>query len=555
MCYFEPNGISTVPENISYLQALSDFPIRVLNLCEDRSDGGFLKLNPFTRLDDYDAVVIHNTIAYNPDNLESLDTTISPDFGEYEGVKVIFKQDENYRARSTASFIGSRQFDLVFSCLPEEEIAKVYPPALAGTPRFVRMLTGYVTQNLRELAFDGARPRPIDIGYRGSIQPLSFGKLSYEKRRIGDDVAARASKIGLVTDISSLWEDRFSGSAWLEFLGRCKATLGVESGASIFDLDDTLEERCTRLERELSKLRHNGSFDEEFLSRLKDLEGNVYYNQISPRHFEAAATRTLQVLFPGKYSGILAAGKHYVALERDYGNFDEIADFILDPKRRKEIVDRTFLEIVQNRAYWIETFVERFDSAVSGCLHDKGRAQAPVFAITQPHHNILLIAAHDPYLDPRLEWIEYHAPNGMCIHQLGVSTKEAKEPSYRTGKNGGAEIVVPRADHAENFEWLVESLRCSPANVGAAELNSLYCLLGLPETHLNFWLGVIRGSERIKLFRWYLKYFLDINATLIRYASAMRGIDGIIATDLLTLPAALVLKQRFDAPVFYDAHE
>ncbi|HET6891306.1 MAG TPA: hypothetical protein VFH31_09410, partial [Pyrinomonadaceae bacterium] len=63
MCYFEPNGISTVPENISYLQALSDFPIRVLNLCEDRSDGGFLKLNPFTRLDNYDAVVIHNTIA------------------------------------------------------------------------------------------------------------------------------------------------------------------------------------------------------------------------------------------------------------------------------------------------------------------------------------------------------------------------------------------------------------------------------------------------------------------------------------------------------------
>ena len=49
------------------------------------------------------------------------------------------------------------------------------------------MLTSYVTPTLRALDSRKAE-RPIEIGFRGSIQPLEFGRLAFEKHKIGDDV-------------------------------------------------------------------------------------------------------------------------------------------------------------------------------------------------------------------------------------------------------------------------------------------------------------------------------------------------------------------------------
>lgn len=554
ICCFERRSISTIPENISYLQGFSSFPIRVANLYEGRRNKGLLTLNPLTRLDHYNAVLIHNTVAYNPDHLESLDTEIAPRFDQYDGIKILFKQDENYRSARTARFIGSREFDLVFTCLPEAEVSKVYPARLSGSPRFVRMLTGYVTPNLRNLRIDENRTRPIDIGYRGSIQPLSFGWLAYEKKKIGDDVAVLAARKGLVTDISSRWEDRFGGSAWLDFLGRCKATLGVESGASIFDLDGTLEARCAGIEEELATLHGQPGFAEEFLDRLKNLEGNIYYNQVSPRHFEAAATRTLQVLFPGRYSGILSPGRHYLALERDYRNFDEVAGTILDARAREEIVERAFEEVIQSRDHWIETFVEHFDAALSESLERKGRINTPVIKRPAARCHVVLIAPHELALDPRLDWIARHAPDGMRIHQVGVSRKQT-DPSYHPAATGGSEIAYPSTKYIEGCEWLSVLGVDGSLNHGAAELSLLHSLYTVPEHHLVSWLGAIPNTDRIQRFKRYLGYFLDTNATLIRHVSAMRGTDALIATDLPTLPAALVLKEQFNIPVFYDAHE
>ena len=49
------------------------------------------------------------------------------------------------------------------------------------------MLTSYVTPTLRALDSRKAE-RPIEIGFRRFIQPLEFGRLAFEKHKIGDDV-------------------------------------------------------------------------------------------------------------------------------------------------------------------------------------------------------------------------------------------------------------------------------------------------------------------------------------------------------------------------------
>ena len=54
-------------------------------------------------------------------------------------------------------------------------------------------------------------------------------------------------------------------------------------------------------------------------------------NVISPRCFEAAALRTLMVMYEGEYAGILEAGRHYVELKRDHSNIDEVVSAIRSP--------------------------------------------------------------------------------------------------------------------------------------------------------------------------------------------------------------------------------
>lgn len=369
-------GISTVPETVGFIQQYSQFSITVLNLFEDRSKGWTWSLSPLINLRKFDGIVIHNSISYNVDNLHALDRRLSCKMRDFGGAKVLMKQDENFQFKVLAEYIGESQFDLIFTCLPPEAVPLIYPPSLVGTPIFSRMLTGYVTPILRNFPLK-REPRPIDIGYRGSIQPLSFGRLAYEKRKMGEDVAKLLKGKNLHVDISSRWEDRVGGSAWLDFLSKCKATLGVESGASVFDLDGTLSSRCKTAEKKYGPIREDAEYAEQFLGELTDIEGKIHYNQIAPRHFEAAATRTLQIMYPGRYSDIFIPGRHYIELARDHSNIAHVLALLGDEPHRLQIVDRAYEEIINNLKYGIETFVQHFDNLVTQILHKK-RLSCPI---------------------------------------------------------------------------------------------------------------------------------------------------------------------------------
>lgn len=363
LCHYDPEGIATVTDTVTGIQRHSQHGITLFNLFDAKSRSGTLALPADIDLAAYDAIVIHNTVSYNAYNLHALDMRSRMKLCDFPGIKVLMKQDENHRMHCLAQYIGETGFDIVFTCLGENDIPKVYPPEMVGTPRFERMLTGYVMPSLRERAqLDG--PRDIDVGYRGSIQPLSFGRLAYEKRQIGEEVEQRLQDSGLTLDISSQWEDRIGGEAWFGFMRRCKAILGCESGASVFDLDGELDKRCQKAERELGKPREDKAYAEAYLAYFADLEGNVDYAQISPRHFEAAASGALQLLYPGQYSGIFEAGKHYFPLARDFSNLQEAVSLLRDEPKRRTIVQQAHDDIIMNPRYWIETFVQRFDALI-----------------------------------------------------------------------------------------------------------------------------------------------------------------------------------------------
>lgn len=557
VCFYDPNGISTVPETVAFMQSASQFQVTVLNLFEHKVDTGYLKLHPSIDLARYSALVIHNTVSYNVDNLTSLDSLLEKKLKDYQGVKVLMRQDENYRFAEVAQFVGKTGFDVILTCLPPEAVPLVYPPEVVGSPVFGRMLTGYVTPTLRSRDPIG-KPRPIDIGYRGSVQPLVFGWLAYEKRLIGEEVSAALQGRGLVLDISSRWEDRFGGDAWLDFLSRCKATLGAESGASIFDLAGDLDARCAALEIQHASIEEERARTEAILRGLADLEGNVHYNQVSPRHFEAAACGTLQLLYPGDYSGIFVAGRHYFALNRDNSNLDEAVRLIQDSPRREAMIAAAFHEVVLDPANWIETFVAQVDAQIDRAMTRKS-SHSPVLMDAPAGFHVLQLASKPPPERPQQgspHEAEISPPrdSGMVVHQLSMSSLQAHESRHGTLAGGGLWIELLRQDWDRNTDanWLAMAPD-SPAGIaGIHALLDARRLLALQEPEFARALGAPPLNARNVQFRRRLQVMLDSAATLVHAATAIRGMHAVAAMGIDTLPAAVVVKALFGIPVHFE---
>lgn len=556
LCYYDPDGISTVPETVAFMQEYSSFSVTVLNLFEHGRNDGALSLSPHINLRKFDGIVIHNSLSYNVDNLRSLDSSLEFKIRDFTGVKVLMRQDENFKFRELASYIGETGFDLILTCLPPEAIPIVYPAHLVGAPTFYRMLTGYITPTLRNFPSREVR-RKTDVGYRGSIQPINFGRLAYEKRKIGDDFANLRQTQDLALDISSRWEDRLGSGTWLEFLASCKATLGVESGASVFDLDGDLASRCTAAVKKYGPIREDAEYAEQFLNELAEIEGKINYNQISPRHFEAAATRTLQIMYPGEYSGIFKSGRHYVELARDYSNIEQVIELLRDEKRRQQIVECAYEEIVNNPEYWIETFAKRFDQLVARMLIKKGLYAKPALVTGRKKKNLLLLCAHKPSIDPRLDWVTKCAPSHLNITQIGVLPARSEDARVTHLESGHLVLTKPTVTFSADMlkAWLQTKNNNSAGWAGLAEISYIVSALALDESSFLELFGAPAGAKRVESFKWYLRYILNTTATLISQVDLISGYNAIIATDLDALPAALIIKGMTGVPIVYDAHE
>jgi hypothetical protein len=362
---YDPWGFGAVRQHVGAIRALSHYDFDVLNLCALNLRRG-PAIPRYVALEGYDGIFIHNTLAYNPEDLQRLDRSLPEKLADFRGLKVVMKQDEHYRIAALLQFLDVFQPDLLLTCLPPEHVRAVYPKERLPGLRFLHVRTGYVTHQMRQLRRSQDDPRPIDIGYRASSHPFAFGRLCYEKQAIGEAFRTICAERGLRADISTRPEDWRFGRAWLEFLAGCKGTLGVESGASVFDFTGQIERRCD----EYLKAHPQADFETVHRLLLAPHEGHVQYRQVSPRHFEAAACRTVQILYEGGYSGVFQPGRHYLPLRRDHANLDEVLARFLDPAERKRISEAAFEEIILNDQYLYSTFVRQLDETIGELLQE-----------------------------------------------------------------------------------------------------------------------------------------------------------------------------------------
>ena len=289
---------------------------------------------------------------------------LNEDFRNYLGqcqssYKVAFFQDEYHHCRERFDFLNDYQIDCIYTLIDPEYFDQVYRK-YTSVPKIIHHLTGYVSDDLVELARRLTVPiekRPIDIGYRARPLPFYLGRGAQEKTEIAIEFHKRAAGLGLRLDIETDEDHRIYGKKWYEFMANCRAMIGTEAGVSITDLDGEVRKECDMLLASNPRM----SFEEISESFLHRWEGHIPQRVISPRHFEAAAFRVTQILFAGKYSGILQAGRHYISLRKDFSNFDECIRMFQDKALRQELTEQTYRDIIASGKYSYREFIEGFD--------------------------------------------------------------------------------------------------------------------------------------------------------------------------------------------------
>jgi len=297
---------------------------------------------------------------------------------DFPGLKVAFIQDEYRMIDRVHEVLGFLGIDVLFTCVPTPEIEKVYPSAKLPGVTKVNNLTGYVPEALLSRRVAPIAERQIDVGYRTRKPPYWLGELGVEKWRIAELFREHARDTGLRLDVSYDEADRLYGTKWTDFVASCRAMLGVESGASVFDFSGDLQRNVDAYVAE----HPDASFKEVQAKFLGPYEGRIRLNQISPRCFEAAALRTAMVLYEGEYSGVLEPWRHYLPLKKDFSNFPEVLAALRDQGGLQRLVDRTFEEVARNPAHSYHTFVAQFDDVIEKELSVRGKpiAQTPYSA-------------------------------------------------------------------------------------------------------------------------------------------------------------------------------
>ena len=343
---------ATISEHVAAFGRHSRFPVWEVNT----------DLPPPRGLLEYDpaAIVLHYSL-FVP-TWYRLDDGYRELLQRSSGYKVAFFQDEMRHCADRFWFLDEFGIDCVYTLLEPPQFDAVYG-SRTRVETIRTNLPGYVEESLPRVAARLGVPdpeRPVDVGYRARPLPPWMGRGALEKTEIGRRFAVDAAGRGLTLDIALGEDDRLYGDDWYRFVASCRGMLGVESGVSAFDLDDRARHQYESLVAERGS-EQGITIEELEAGPLGEIDGNVFYRTISPRHFEAAAFGVTQILFEGRYSGAMEAGTHYIPLRKDFSNLDEAIARFRDPGERSRIASAARRDLIESGEYSYASFIAGFD--------------------------------------------------------------------------------------------------------------------------------------------------------------------------------------------------
>lgn len=327
-----------VAEHIAAIQAGSPHHWFVVNALTNRMVD---KID----LEYFDAVGFHYSI--HPHERYYCSAELKNKVRDFPGIVFQFLQDEYHRVHLASQAMVDMRTDLLFTIVRPELHHVAYNLPGLKTMKRATVMAGYAPNPVPNPNFIKIQDRPVDLFYRSRVCPLCAGSLGYEKTLIAKEVSRRAPQFGLNVDVSVREEDRLYGKEWITAMSSCRATLGSESGASIWDYDGSIE----RAIDEAIGMVPDISFEELHEQILKPFDGKLIYSSISPRIFEAAALKTPQILFPGWYNGLIKPDVHFLQLEKDFSNFGDVVRTLRDDNHLERLAEEAYDELIASEKY------------------------------------------------------------------------------------------------------------------------------------------------------------------------------------------------------------
>ena len=194
--------------------------------------------------------------------------------------------------------------------------------------------------------------RHIDLGYRVYRGPLFLGH--DDRSRIADYFVEYGPRFGLNLSISLDPNERFPPRQWAEFLNQCKGQLGTEAGSDYFELSDDTRKKVN----DFVECKPGATMAEISERFFKSYLNPVPLRTISGRNAEAAGTKTVQILFEGEYDGYFQPDVHYIRLQKDFSNVEDVMARFRDESYCREVTDNAYEVAVQELSY--EKLIDQF---------------------------------------------------------------------------------------------------------------------------------------------------------------------------------------------------
>jgi hypothetical protein len=209
--------------------------------------------------------------------------------------------------------------------------------------------------------------RTIDISFRGSKLPANFGSIGFLKGNVGELFLKNCADKTMNLDLSSDPSKLILGEKWLDFLEESRACLGTLSGSSLLDPFGEYRKRVNQY----TAIYPNAEFQQIADTCFPAEDLKYSFTAISPRNIEAGILKTVQILQPGEYNGLMQPDIHYIPLILEKNAISDICKKVKDSHYMNKIATvckDTLLSIPELR---YKNHVKRIIDMISDLVSDR----------------------------------------------------------------------------------------------------------------------------------------------------------------------------------------
>lgn len=275
---------------------------------------------------------------------------------DYPCKKILMPQDDYTVTERIWDLALGIKADTIYTVIRECDHDILYPQCKLGDIEIKTVLTGYVEKEYtNKMTLLEHRYRKYDVVYRARKLPYEIGKHGQLKYELALYFSSKLKGSELVYDLANTRDNKgaFLGDSWFDFLASSRTTLGCLGGAGFADITGEYRKKV----EEYMALHPNATYEETKEVCFPDIKENLT-GVISPRIFDAAITKTCQILVGEDYQGILRPNIDYIVLNKDFSNVDDVIKKMKDIDYCEQVANNCYEHVVQSEKYTYRKFVE-----------------------------------------------------------------------------------------------------------------------------------------------------------------------------------------------------